>query len=78
MGAFAPKEFVSRLALAIGFRDWSYRRRAVDTLGLKEGAKVVEIGCGTGRNFPLLEQAVGPEGHIDSLHHWTGSWQPTR
>jgi len=62
--AFAPKDFVSRLALAIGFRDWAYRRRAVHALGLKEGDKVVEIGCGTGRNFPLLEQAVGREGHI--------------
>jgi ubiquinone/menaquinone biosynthesis C-methylase UbiE len=62
--ALAPNELVSRLALTIGFRDWAYRKRAVHALGLGKGAKVVEIGCGTGRNFALLEQAVGREGHI--------------
>jgi demethylmenaquinone methyltransferase/2-methoxy-6-polyprenyl-1,4-benzoquinol methylase len=28
---------------------------------------VVEIGCGTGRNFPLLERAVGPAGAVIAL-----------
>jgi len=62
--AFAPHDFTSRLAYAVGFRDWAYRERAVDALRLEKGDRVVEIGCGTGRNFPLLERAVGPGGAV--------------
>lgn len=51
----------------IGFRVPAYRRMAVQALGLKRGDSVVEIGCGTGMNFPLLQQAVGPEGKITGV-----------
>jgi demethylmenaquinone methyltransferase/2-methoxy-6-polyprenyl-1,4-benzoquinol methylase len=61
---FAPRDVVSRLACVIGFRDWAYRERAVELLGLAKGDRVVELGCGTGRNFPLLERAIGPSGAI--------------
>jgi ubiquinone/menaquinone biosynthesis C-methylase UbiE len=40
------------------------RRRAVAALGLKAGDTVLEIGAGTGRNFPYLAEAVGPAGTI--------------
>jgi ubiquinone/menaquinone biosynthesis C-methylase UbiE len=43
---------------------WAHRRRAVQALRLRPGATVVEIACGTGLNFPLLEQEIGPEGRI--------------
>jgi SAM-dependent methyltransferase len=62
--AFAPCDFTSSLAYFIGFRDWAYRRRAVERLGLAKGDRVVELGCGTGRNFTLLERAVGPAGAV--------------
>jgi demethylmenaquinone methyltransferase/2-methoxy-6-polyprenyl-1,4-benzoquinol methylase len=65
--AFAPHDLRSSLAYAIGFRDWAYRRKAVDLLQLEKGDRVVEIGCGTGRNFPLLEQAVGSGGVVIGL-----------
>ncbi len=48
----------------LGFRLESYRRMAVDALELKPGDTVVEIGCGTGENFGLLHQRVGPSGRI--------------
>jgi len=41
-----------------------WRAKAVDALHLKRGDLVVDIGCGTGLNFALLQEAVGPEGHI--------------
>jgi len=40
------------------------RRRAVAALGLKPDDTVLEIGAGTGRNFPYLVEAVGPSGTV--------------
>lgn len=42
----------------------TWRKQAVRTLNLKRGDIVVDIGCGTGLNFPLLQDVVGPEGRI--------------
>ncbi|MEN8261493.1 MAG: class I SAM-dependent methyltransferase, partial [Pseudomonadota bacterium] len=39
-------------------------QKAADALALRRGDTVVEIGCGTGLNFPLLQDAVGPKGKI--------------
>jgi len=49
---------------AFGFHMGHYRRCAVDALGLKPGDTVVELGCGTGLNFPLLQAIVGPQGRV--------------
>ena len=45
-----------------GLEPW--RREAVKRLHLKRGDLVVDIGCGTGLNFPWLQKAVGPQGRI--------------
>jgi demethylmenaquinone methyltransferase/2-methoxy-6-polyprenyl-1,4-benzoquinol methylase len=42
----------------------AWRREAVHLLNLKRGDVVVDIGCGTGLNIALLQEAVGPEGKI--------------
>jgi demethylmenaquinone methyltransferase/2-methoxy-6-polyprenyl-1,4-benzoquinol methylase len=41
-----------------------WRREAVKSLNLKRGDLVVDMGCGTGLNFALLQETVGPEGKI--------------
>jgi ubiquinone/menaquinone biosynthesis C-methylase UbiE len=35
------------------------RRRAIERLGLKRGDTVLDVGCGTGLSFDLLEQRIG-------------------
>lgn len=57
-------DFTANLYYLIGYREWAYRKMAVKALDLTRGDTVVEIGCGTGLNFPLLVEAVGPEGKV--------------
>ncbi len=57
-------DFTANLFYLIGFREWAYRKQAVAALHLRPGDTVVEIGCGTGLNFSLLEDAVGPQGRV--------------
>ena len=45
-----------------GLEPW--RKEAVKQLHLKSGNLVVDLGCGTGLNFPWLQEAVGPQGRI--------------
>jgi ubiquinone/menaquinone biosynthesis C-methylase UbiE len=45
------------------------RRRAVDALGLQGGEAVLELACGPGVNFPLLEHAIGPRGKLTALDY---------
>jgi len=44
--------------------DREYRRRAVAALRLRPGQRVLDVGCGTGLNFRLLADAVGPSGLV--------------
>ena len=40
------------------------RERAIPALHLTEGSRVLDIGCGTGLNFPRLLAAIGRSGQI--------------
>ncbi|WP_248581644.1 methyltransferase domain-containing protein [Nocardioides sp. InS609-2] len=40
------------------------RERVIPALHLREGSRVLDIGCGTGLNFPLLLAAVGGSGQV--------------
>lgn len=42
----------------------SWREHAASSLNLSPGDRVVEMGCGTGANFPYLREKVGPEGVV--------------
>ena len=57
-------DFTANLYYLLGFREWAYRKKAVRALRLAPDDTVVEIGCGTGLNFRLLQEAVGRDGHI--------------
>jgi ubiquinone/menaquinone biosynthesis C-methylase UbiE len=41
-----------------------WQRMAVERLNLQAGETVIDVACGTGLNFPLLEAAVGPTGRL--------------
>ncbi len=57
-------DLYARLFPLVGFRQWDYRVKAVQALELHRGDTVVDIGCGTGLNFSLLERAIGLEGTL--------------
>jgi demethylmenaquinone methyltransferase/2-methoxy-6-polyprenyl-1,4-benzoquinol methylase len=57
-------DITSRLYPVPGYPQPGQRLRAVQALGLRPGDSVVDIACGTGLNFSLIEQVVGPEGRI--------------
>jgi len=42
----------------------SYRLRTVRRLAPQPGEVILEIGCGTGLNFPLLLEPIGPDGML--------------
>jgi ubiquinone/menaquinone biosynthesis C-methylase UbiE len=60
----------NRIAALIPFFEYALfmpsglRKRAVNQLKLRQGDRVLEVGCGTGRNFPFLRDAVGSTGRI--------------
>jgi demethylmenaquinone methyltransferase/2-methoxy-6-polyprenyl-1,4-benzoquinol methylase len=41
-----------------------YRARAVAALAARPGEAVLDLACGTGQNFDLIEAAVGPAGRL--------------
>jgi demethylmenaquinone methyltransferase/2-methoxy-6-polyprenyl-1,4-benzoquinol methylase len=57
-------DVTSRLYPAPGYPQREQRLRAVRALGLRAGDTVVDMACGTGLNFRLLEKVVGPSGRI--------------
>ena len=57
-------DVTSRLYPAPGYPQRDQRIGAVRALRLRPGATVVDMACGTGLNFPLLEKVVGPGGRI--------------
>jgi ubiquinone/menaquinone biosynthesis C-methylase UbiE len=40
------------------------RRRLVRRLALRTGDRVLDVACGTGLNFPFIQEAIGPTGRL--------------
>jgi demethylmenaquinone methyltransferase/2-methoxy-6-polyprenyl-1,4-benzoquinol methylase len=67
-----------RFARIIPLFDWlffmppRFREKAADRLRLRPGNRVLEIGCGTGRNLSALRAAVGHIGRVYGVDISTG------
>jgi len=57
-------DLTTRLYPAPGYPQRAQRLRAVQALRLGPGGSVVDVACGTGLNFPLIEHVIGPNGRI--------------
>src|SRR5215469_5825792 len=57
-------DITSRLYPVPGYPQQAQRVRAVQALGLRAGDSVIDIACGTGLNFGLIEEVIGPAGRI--------------
>jgi demethylmenaquinone methyltransferase/2-methoxy-6-polyprenyl-1,4-benzoquinol methylase len=57
-------DFTTVLFRLIGLRMTAYRFQIINKLSLQRGDSVIELGCGTGLNFPLLMEQVGAKGQI--------------
>lgn len=55
-----------------------YRSQAIDLLGDLDGACVLDVGCGTGRNFPLLVERIGRHGRIIGVDYSRGMLEQAR
>jgi demethylmenaquinone methyltransferase/2-methoxy-6-polyprenyl-1,4-benzoquinol methylase len=75
--AFIAQRY-DRISGLITLFDWVFffpphlRKLASERLSVSLGARVLEIGCGTGRNFPFLQTAVGESGKIYGVDLSTG------
>ncbi len=57
-------DFTTILFRLIGLRMKAYRLLAIKKLSLQRGNCAIELGCGTGLNFPFLMEQIGPEGRL--------------
>jgi demethylmenaquinone methyltransferase/2-methoxy-6-polyprenyl-1,4-benzoquinol methylase len=55
-----------------------FRKRALDALPAMKAATVLDLACGTGQNFPLLAQKIGPNGKIIGLDKSGGMLRQAR
>ena len=57
-------DVTSRFYPAPGYPQRAHRLQAVRALGLRPGDTVIDLACGTGLNFRVIEELIGPAGRI--------------
>ncbi|KZN24642.1 alkanonic acid methyltransferase [Haladaptatus sp. R4] len=83
-GTTAAQQFYGRWAqlydlLAVATPGLSeLRSRVADELHLSPGDTVIEMGCGTGANFPHLRERVGPAGRVVGVDFTRGMLEQAR
>jgi len=45
------------------------RRETIGSLRLQPGQTVLDVGCGTGRNFPLILEKIGSTGKLTGVDY---------
>ena len=60
-------DVTANLYYVLGFREWSYRKKAVRALQLSPGDTVVEIGCGTSLNLRCFKRQSAPQAGSSGL-----------
>lgn len=57
-------DFIEKFYRLLGLKISKYRKISIAALELSKGDTVVELGCGTGSNFSLVLDAIGPNGKL--------------
>ncbi len=57
-------DITSRLYPVPGYPQRAQRVQAVQALHLRAGDSMIDVACGTGLNFPMIEEVIGPDGRI--------------
>jgi ubiquinone/menaquinone biosynthesis C-methylase UbiE len=57
-------DIVSQFYPVPGYPQRAQRLQAAQALGLRPGDTVVDMACGTGLNFSLIEKAIGADGRL--------------
>ncbi len=61
----APRyDLTEKVYRLFGFQEEQYRRDAIAALDLKQGDTVVDLGCGTGKNFAQILEKIGADGTL--------------
>ncbi len=55
------------ISLVLLGQEGRLRKETVARLNLKPGDTVLDLACGTGKNFPLLMEQIGPTGRLTGL-----------
>lgn len=76
-GRYARWYDASMSAMALG-QERVLRREAVARLRPAVGETVLDVACGTGANFPYLQEAIGPTGRIIGIDLTEGMLEQAR
>lgn len=55
-----------------------HRKATIESLGDLQGCQVLDVGCGTGSNFPYLVESLSPGGHLTGFDYSTGMLKKAR